>query len=40
VFTLLRAYVIAGREDDAQRLLDKRRPGPMAVPVAGLALAH
>ena len=39
-FTLLRAYVIAGREDDAQRLLDKRRPGPMAVPVAGLALAH
>lgn len=39
-FTLLRAYVLSGRKDYAQRLLDQRRPGPIAVPVAGVELAH
>ena len=39
-FTLMRAYLISGRRDDVQRLLDKRRPGPMVVPVAGMEMAH
>ena len=36
-FTLLRAFLEAGRADDAQRLLAARRPGATGVPVAGLA---
>lgn len=36
-FTLLRACAEAGREADLRRLLAARRPGPGAVPVAGLA---
>jgi tetratricopeptide (TPR) repeat protein len=35
-FTLLKAYLEAGRLDDARRLLSARRPGPSAIPVAGL----
>ena len=35
-FTLLKAYVNAGRSDDARRMLGQRRPGPAGVPVAGL----
>lgn len=34
--TLLRAYLKAGREAEARRLLAERRPGPAALPVAGL----
>jgi tetratricopeptide (TPR) repeat protein len=37
-FTLLRAYVNANRPGDVQRLLQSRRAGPTAVPVAGVAL--
>jgi len=37
-FTLLKAYLNADRADDARRLLDKRRPGPANIPVAGLVL--
>lgn len=33
-FTLLRACAAAGRAEDAQRILARRRPGPGAVPVA------
>ncbi len=39
-FTLLKAYLNAGRPDDARALLDTRRPGPATVPVAGLAAMH
>ena len=39
-FTLLRAYLEEGRHDDARRLLAARRPGPSALPVAGLAALH
>ena len=35
-FTLLRAYVEAGRLDDMQRLLAARRPGSARVPVFGV----
>ena len=35
--TLLRAYLNAGREAEAKRLLADRRPGPAGLPVAGLA---
>lgn len=38
-FTLLKAYLEAGRAEEAQRLLGARRPGA-SVPVAGLASAH
>ncbi len=34
--TLLRAYLNAGREAEARRLLSERRPGPAMLPVAGL----
>ena len=34
--TLLRAYLNAGREAEARRLLADRRPGPASLPVAGL----
>jgi hypothetical protein len=37
-FTLLKAYLEAGRAEEAQRLLGARRPGASGVPVAGLAL--
>jgi tetratricopeptide (TPR) repeat protein len=39
-FTLLKAYLEAGRAEEAQRLLGARRPGASSVPVAGLASAH
>ena len=39
-FTLLKAYLGAGRAEEAQRLLGARRPGASGVPVAGLASAH
>ncbi len=39
-FTLLRAYLGAGRPDDAHRLLSARRPLPSVVPVAGLPVVH
>jgi hypothetical protein len=35
-FTLLKAYLQAGREADAQRYLSWRRPGAVSPPVAGL----
>ena len=38
--TLLRAYVCAGRVEEARDLLARRRPGPAAVPVAGLEQVH
>ena len=34
-FTLLRAYVLAGRRDAASQLLALRRPGAVGAPVAG-----
>src|SRR6266699_3511308 len=40
VFTLLQAYLGAGRPDDARRMLRMRRPGPSGIPVAGLAAVH
>lgn len=39
-FTLLQAYLKAGRPEAARTLLDMRRPGPGGVPVAGLAAVH
>lgn len=39
-FTLLKAYLEAGRAEEAQRLLGARRRGASGVPVAGLASAH
>ncbi len=38
--TLLRAYACSGRLDDARRLLADRRPGPAALPVAGMEQMH
>jgi tetratricopeptide (TPR) repeat protein len=35
-FTLLRAFLCAGRLDEARHLLEQRRPGPVRIPVAGL----
>lgn len=35
-FTLLRAYVEAGRLDDMRRMVSERRPGATGVPVAGV----
>ncbi len=35
-FTLLRAYVAAGRLEEMQAMLARRRPGPGPVPVTGL----
>jgi Tfp pilus assembly protein PilF len=37
-FTLLKAYLGAGRPDDAHRLLHVRRPHASAIPIAGLEL--
>lgn len=36
-FTLLKAYLNAGRLEEARRLLTTRRPGTSSVPVAGAA---
>jgi len=36
-FTLLKAYLGAGRPEEAKRLLSARRPGASCVPVAGIA---
>ena len=36
-FTLLKAYLEAGRAEEARRVLSARRPGASGVPVAGLA---
>lgn len=38
--TLLRAYVNAGRREDARRLAAARRPGPAPLPVAGAETIH
>ncbi len=35
-FTLLKAYLNAGRIDDVRRMLRERRAGPVGVPVAGV----
>ncbi len=35
-FTLLKAYLAAGRNEDARRLVSKRRTGPADIPVAGI----
>ncbi|HEV2185870.1 MAG TPA: hypothetical protein VGR70_01600 [Stellaceae bacterium] len=39
-FTLLKAYLGAGRPDDARSMLSARRRGSPSLPVAGLASAH
>jgi tetratricopeptide (TPR) repeat protein len=39
-FTLLKAYINAGRTDEARRMLLTRRSGPKAVPIAGLPTEH
>jgi hypothetical protein len=39
-FTLLKAYVGAGRLNDARRMLSARRRGSSSLPVAGLAAVH
>lgn len=39
-FTLLKAYLDAGRLEEARRLLATRRPGASGVPVAGVAAVH
>ena len=39
-FTLLKAYLEADRAEEAQRLLDARRPGASGVPVTGVAAVH
>ena len=39
-FTLLKAYIDAGRPEEAQRLMRARRPGASGVPVTGLAAVH
>ena len=36
-FTLLKAYLNAGRLEEARRLLGARRPGASGVPVTGVA---
>lgn len=39
-FTLLKAYLCAGRLEDLQRALQARRPGPGGIPVEGLRALH
>ena len=39
-FTLLKAYLDAGRPEEAQRLLAARRPGASGVPVKGMTAVH
>ena len=38
--TLLRAYLLEGRNDEARRLAADRRPGPAGLPVAGVEQLH
>jgi tetratricopeptide (TPR) repeat protein len=39
-FTLLKAYLAAGRRDDARQMLSARRRGSSGIPIAGLATVH
>jgi hypothetical protein len=39
-FTLVKAYLGAGRLDEARRMLRLRRPNPSGIPIAGLAAVH
>ena len=39
-FTLLKAYLDAGRLREAQRMLRARRLGASGVPIAGIAAVH
>ncbi len=39
-FTLLKAYLNAGRREEARHLLSARRPGASGVPVTGVAAVH
>ena len=39
-FTLLKACLNANRPEEAQRLLNARRPGASGVPVKGMAALH
>jgi hypothetical protein len=39
-FTLLKAYLEAGRLEEARSLLSARRPGASGVPVMGVAAVH
>ena len=39
-FTLLKAYLNAGRSEEARSLLKTRRPGASGVPVSGVAAVH
>lgn len=39
-FTLLKAYLNAGRLEEARHLLSKRRPGASGIAVAGVATIH
>jgi pentatricopeptide repeat protein len=39
-FTLLKAYLNAGRLDDARRLVRTRRRDSSSIPVAGLDAVH
>lgn len=39
-FTLLKAYLNAGRLEEARHLLSTRRPGASGVPVMGMAAVH
>lgn len=39
-FTLLKAYLAAGRLEEARRLLTARRPGASGIPVVGISALH
>jgi Tfp pilus assembly protein PilF len=39
-FTLLKAYLAAGRADEARRMLSARRRGSSSLPIAGLKAVH
>ncbi len=39
-FTLLKAYLGAGRPDDARRMLNGRHRGSSSIPIAGLGAVH
>jgi tetratricopeptide (TPR) repeat protein len=39
-FTLVKAYLGAGRLDEARRILSARRSNPSGIPIAGLAAVH
>ena len=36
-FTLLRAYLEADQQEDARRLIEKRRPNASSIPILGVA---